>query len=196
MLWDMLNNQPVNTCYYLLDYLVSVAKKKSDEKSEIVVGGITAFIARKMGVGEESGINRIEKNNRLDLDTLTTMFLIRPCGPPQNYQYELKIPRAQCLIILPNPTITNPEVVENLFYVGTIPQVQNDGDDGGDEDEDEDEGGTHLHYDPVRHDHETGGQYDNDRWTWMQNEIQRISTEQQRQSAEISGLRGNVQRGN
>ena len=30
----------------------------------------------------------------------------------------------------------------------------------------------------------------------MQNEIQNISTEQQRQCAEISGLRGNVQRGN
>jgi len=69
----MLNNQPVNTCYYFLDYLVSVAKKKPDEKSEIVVGGITAFIARKMVVGEESGINRIEENNRLDLDTITAM---------------------------------------------------------------------------------------------------------------------------
>ena len=33
------------------------------------------------------------------------------------------------LIILPNPNITNPEVVENLFY------VHNDGDDGGDEEE-------------------------------------------------------------
>jgi len=39
----------MNTCYYLLDYLVSVAKKKPDEESEIVVGGIIAFIARKMG---------------------------------------------------------------------------------------------------------------------------------------------------
>ena len=30
----------------------------------------------------------------------------------------------------------------------------------------------------------------------MQNEIQRISTEKQRQGAEISGLHGDVQRGN
>jgi hypothetical protein len=44
--------------------------------------------------------------------------------------------------------------------------------------------------------HEAGGQYDNDRWAWMQTEIQRVSTEQQRQGAEISGLCGNVQRGN
>jgi len=74
-----------------------------------------------MRVGEESGINRIEENNRLDLDTFTTMFFIRHYDPPQNYQYELRIPRAQCLIILPNPAITNPEVVENLFYVGSNP---------------------------------------------------------------------------
>jgi len=43
MLWGMLNNQHVNTYYYLLDYLVFVAKKKPDEKSEIVVGGIIVF---------------------------------------------------------------------------------------------------------------------------------------------------------
>jgi len=30
------------------------------------------------------------------------------------------------LIILPNPTITKPKVVENLLYVGTNPQVHND----------------------------------------------------------------------
>jgi hypothetical protein len=98
----------VNTCYYLLDYLVSVAKKKPDEKSEIVVGGIITFIARKMGVGEENGITRIEGNNRLDLDTLTTMFFIRPYGSTHNYQYEWKFNRAHCLIILPNQAITNP----------------------------------------------------------------------------------------
>jgi len=71
--------------------------------------------------------------------------------------------------------------VENLLYVGTNPQVQNDGDDGGNEDE----GGAHLHDDPVHHDHEAGGQYDNDRWIWMQNAIQRISTEKQKQGVEI-----------
>jgi len=36
----------VNTCYYLLDYLVSIANKKPDDKSDIVVGGIITFIAR------------------------------------------------------------------------------------------------------------------------------------------------------
>jgi hypothetical protein len=88
MLWAMLNNQPVNTCYYLLDYLVSIAKKKPNEKSEIVVSWIITFIARNIGVGEEDGINKIEGNIRLNLDTLTSMFFLKPFGQSHNYQYE------------------------------------------------------------------------------------------------------------
>ena len=57
MFWDMLNNRPVNTCYYLLDYLASIGTK-SDGKGEIVVGGIITYIARKLGVGEDQGINQ------------------------------------------------------------------------------------------------------------------------------------------
>jgi len=38
MLWAMLYNHPVNICYYLLDYLVSIVKKKPDDKGDIVVG--------------------------------------------------------------------------------------------------------------------------------------------------------------
>ena len=53
-----------------------VAKKKLDDKSKIVVGGIITFIARKMEVGAESGLARIERNFRLDLDTLTFMFFM------------------------------------------------------------------------------------------------------------------------
>ena len=37
MLWAMLSNNPVNTCYYLLDYLASIGAK-SDNRAEIVVG--------------------------------------------------------------------------------------------------------------------------------------------------------------
>ena len=54
MLWAMLKNRPVNTCFYLLDYLASVGAKSS-VRSEIVVGGIITFIARQFGVGEEIG---------------------------------------------------------------------------------------------------------------------------------------------
>ena len=147
------------------------------------MGGIITFIARKMRVGEESGINKIEGNNRLDLDTLTTMFFIRPYGMPQYYQYEWIVNRAQCLIILPNTG-----VVDNLLYVGTNPHVQ----EGHGDDEEEEAG--NLQDDLVHH--EAGGKNDNDWWAWMQTKIQRISTKQQRQCAEISRLRCDVQRGN
>ncbi|KEH16808.1 hypothetical protein MTR_0090s0050 [Medicago truncatula] len=76
------------------------------------------------------------------------------------------------MIILPNSDITNPEVVENLLYVGTNPQVQDDGnDDGGDEEE---VGAQH-------HKQKAGGNYNDERWAWMQNKVQRKYTEQQRQ---------------
>jgi len=48
----------------------------------------------------------------------------------------------------------------------------------------------------VQHDQEAGEHDNDERWAWMQTEVQRISTEQQRQGPEISGLRGDVQRGN
>jgi len=148
MLWAMLNLQPVNIYYYLLNYLVSVARKKPYEKSEIVVGGIITFIARKMGVGEDKRLNKIG-NNRLDIDTLASMLIIRPYAPPQNYQYALRFNRAQCMIILPNPDRTDMKVVKNLLYFGANPQVQEDNGD----DEVEEVG--HLQVDPVHH--EAGG---------------------------------------
>jgi len=82
MLWVMLYDCPVNTCYYLLDHLSSIGKKRLDDKGKIVVGGINTFIARQFGVGEDKGINRIEGNNRLDIDTLISMFFIKPHPPP------------------------------------------------------------------------------------------------------------------
>ena len=90
---------------------------------------------------------------------------------------------ANCLIILPNPNITNPEVVKNLLYVGTNPQVHNDGD--------EEEVRAHLH-----HEEEVGGNYNDEWWALMQTEVLRINTEQQRQGVQISGLRNDVLRGN
>ena len=77
-----------------------------------------------------------------------------------------------------------------MLYVIANPHVHQD---HGDDEEVE---GGNLHNDPVQHDQEAGGKYDNDRWAWMQTEIQRMSIEQQRQGVEISGLRGDVQRGN
>jgi len=110
MPWAMLNDRLVNTCYYLLDYLSSIGTR-SDGKGEIVIGGIITYIARKFGVGEEKGINWIEGNNRLDIDTLISM-------KPDNMTYELKLNVPICLFILPNPPRTDTGVEENLLYFG------------------------------------------------------------------------------
>ena len=148
-------------------------------KGDIMVGGIITFIARKFGVGEESGVNTIEGNIYLRLDTFASMFFLKPHGYTHNFQFEWKVNNVNCLIILPNPDITNPEVVENLLYVGTNPQVHNDGD--------EEEVAANLH-----HEQEAGGSYNDERWARMQTEVQRISTEQQRQGFEMAGLRNDV----
>jgi len=74
-----------------------------------------------------------------------------------------------------------------LLYVGTNSQVQDDGDDGGDEEE----VGANLH-----HEQEAGGSYNDEWWAWMQTNVQRICTEQQRQGVEMAGLRNDVQWGN
>ena len=78
---------------------------------------------------------------------------------------------------------------ENLLYVGVDPQVQEEHNLGEEE-------GANLHDDEVHHEHEAVGHYDDERWTWIQTEVQRISTKQHRQSVEISRLRNDVQRGN
>jgi len=111
------------------------------------------------------------------------MAFLRTHGPTHNYQYVWKVNRANCLVILPNPDITNPEVVENLLYVRTNRQVHNDGD--------EEEVGAHLH-----HEEEASGSSNDEWWAWMQTEVQRISTEQQRQGVEMVGLSNDVQRSN
>ena len=178
MLWAMLYNHPVHICYYLLDYLVSLSKKKPDIKGDIVVGGIITFITRKFGVGEESEVTIIEENIYLNLDPLTSLFFIKLHGYTHNFQFEWKINNANCLIILPNPNITNPEVVENLLYVGTNPQVHNYGDDGGDEEE----VGANLH-------HEQDVEMD-------ANQSSTNKHRAKRQGVEMVGLRKNVQRGN
>jgi len=97
------------------------------------------------------------------------MFFLRIHDPSHNYQYKWRVNNANCLIMLPNSDITNPAVVENVVYVGTNPQVHNDGDDGGDEEEVR----AHLH-----HEEEAGGNYNDEHWALMQTEVQRISTEQ------------------
>jgi len=184
MLWAMLNNHPVNTCFYLLDYLAYVGNR-ADGKGEIVVGGIITYIARQLGVGEDQGINRIEGNHMLNIETLISMNFNKH-HPPMQYALKLNVP---LLFLLPIPSRTNTEVEENLLYVGDVPQVHEEQHQGEEE-------GANLHHDEEHHDHDTGGNFENERWAWMQTEVQRISTEQQRQGVELSGLRNDVLRGN
>lgn len=133
MLWAMLHNHPVNTCFYLLDCLSHIGNR-SDSRGEIVVGGITTYIARQLGVSEDQGINKIEGNNRLNIDTLISMNFIKPRIP---FVYTLKL-NVPILILLPNPSRTNTEVEENLLYVNDDPQVHV-------EQNNEDVEGAHLH---------------------------------------------------
>ena len=141
-------------------------------------------------MGENQGINRIEGNNRLNIETLIAMNFIKP-HPLDNLTFELQLNVPWCLIILPNPSRTKTEVEENLMYVGDAPQVQ-------EEHNVVEEEGANLHHDEEHHHYNAGEHYheENNRWAWMQTEVERISTEQQRQGVEIFGLRNDVQRGN
>ena len=71
----------------------------------------------------------------------------------------------------------------NLLYVD--PQVHEEHNLGEEE-------GANLHQDEEHHDYEAEGHYNDERWAWMQTEVKRISTEQQRQGVEITGLRSDV----
>jgi len=95
-----------------------------------------------------------------------------------------------CLIILPNPSRTNTEVEENLLYVSDTPHVH-------EEHNVVEEEGANLHHNEENHHYDAYEHYheENNRWAWMQTEVQCISIEQQRQSVEISRLRNEVQRG-
>ena len=154
MLWAMLCNNPVNTCYYLLDYLASIGAKPNN-RAEIVVGGIIPFIGRKFGVGEDNGINPIEGNNRLTIETLISMNFIKP-HPPANITYELRL-NIPLLFILPNPSRTNTGVEANLLYVGVDLQVHK-------EHNLSEEEGANLHQDEEHHDYEAGGHSNDERW--------------------------------
>jgi hypothetical protein len=112
-------------------------------------------------------------------------------------QYSLKL-NVPILFLLPNPSRTNTEVEENLLYVDDdqVHEEQNLDEGEGAHLHHDAEEGANLHHDERHHDQEAGELNDNEIWAWMQTEVERISTEQQRQGVELSGLRNYVQRGN
>jgi len=90
--------------------------------------------------------------------------------PPASISFELQLNVPLCLIILPNHPRTNTEVEENLLYVGDAPQVNEEHNQGEEED-------ANLQHNEEHHDHDAGGNIENERWAWMQTEVERISTE-------------------
>jgi len=104
--------------------------------------------------------------------------MIKP--QPDQLTFELKLSAPHIWFVLLNPPRTDPEVEENLLYFGVDQQVQ------------EDHGIDYVGH----HEHEANEQVDEEKWEWMQTKIQRISTEQERQGVEMTGLRNNVLRGN
>ncbi len=77
------------------------------------------------------------------------------------YTLKLNVP---ILFILPNPSRTNTEVEENLLYVGDGSQVHEERNQGEEE-------GANLHHDEEHHDHDAGGNFENEmgmdtNWGW------------------------------
>ena len=85
----------------------------------------------------------------------------------ENLEHKLNVP---LLFILTNPSRNDTGVEANMLYVGVDPQVHEEHNLGEKE-------GAHLHQHEEHHDHEAGGHYNDERWAWMQTEVQRINTE-------------------
>jgi hypothetical protein len=94
MLWAMLYNHHINICYYLLDYLVSIVKKKPDDKGDIMVGGIITFLARKLVWGKCESRDQEDRGKLLARLIYYHYFVLRTHEPTHNYQYEWRIIRA------------------------------------------------------------------------------------------------------
>lgn len=54
-----------------------------------------------------------------------------------------------------------------MLYVGDDPKVHEEPTVGEEE-------GAHLHHDEEHHDHDAGGNNENERWTWIHNEVERF----------------------
>jgi len=76
------------------------------------------------------------------------------------------------------------------MYVGHAPQVQ--------EEHNVEEEGANLHHHEEHHEYNASENYNdnNNRWAWMQTEVEHISTEQQRQGVQMTELQNDVLRGN
>jgi hypothetical protein len=127
-------------------------------------------------VGEDEGLKPIEGNNRLNIETLIAMNFIKH-HPPMQYRLKLNVP---ILLLLPNPSRTSIEMEANLLYVDDdqVHEEQNPVE-GAHMHQDEGED-ANLHHEEEHHDHEAVELNEDQRWAWIHNEVERMSTEQQK----------------
>lgn len=75
-LWAIVNNQAVNTKYYLITHLASVAE---GDKGKNVIGGLITYIGQHLGLGASlDGMERVPGGTLIDLDVCTNMLMIKP----------------------------------------------------------------------------------------------------------------------
>jgi hypothetical protein len=116
LLWAMVNKCAVNTGYYLLSHMASVA---GAHKGKIVVGGVISFIAYKLGLllpDEEA----YTANYEIDIDFCKNIHMVRDLGNKVNFQLLIF---GKDSIVLPDPSRTDITNVENWLYHDVAPQV-------------------------------------------------------------------------
>lgn len=95
ILWAMVNGHPVNTCYYLINHLASIAEHGT---GLTVVGGLISNIAGKFGLDDRTvGLKAVEGNMGIDLVLCANMQMIRPIKRGSETRYYLSISRERSI---------------------------------------------------------------------------------------------------
>jgi hypothetical protein len=118
-LWAMVHKCAVNTGYYLLSHLASVA---AANRGKIAVGGVISFIAVKMGSVISAEDVHMDGNYAIDIDFCKNIHMVRDLGDKKNFQL-LRF-GGEDSIVLPNPSRTDITNVENWLYHDVAPQEQ------------------------------------------------------------------------
>lgn len=148
ILWAMVNKQQVNTGYYLLSHMASVATQDS---GKIVVGGPIEFMAKTLNIKLYRDEHPLHGCNGINIDTLIQMKMIKDVSGGKREQFQLRVANHDSFL-LPNPDRTDTSNVENWIYsdLGTeVPAEQHDGDDVHADDQEEDQP-----LPEVQHDHD------------------------------------------
>jgi hypothetical protein len=149
ILWVMVNKRAVNTGYYLLNHLASVAAAKS--KGKIVVGGVIRFISKKLGANARAAGDYLEGNYEIDLEFCKNIRMVREVdGSNTNYQLLIY---GKDSILLPNPSRTDTTNIENWLYHDVAQQVPQEHNEQNEPQEQQDEPQEQQHEDEEMGDH-------------------------------------------